>query len=78
MPYPPAGGTNFPAYPPATPSNFGGAGGYPPYPTPGAAGGSTGYPPYMNQGAGGYPPATGTGYNNFYNVSRRKIGHFGH
>lgn len=62
MPYPAtAGGTNFPPYPPANPSNFGG-GGYPPYSPPGAAGANTGYPPYMNQGAV-YPPAAGTGYN---------------
>lgn len=70
LPYPAAGGPNFPSYPGA--SNFG-QGGYPPYGNPPASTGGTGYPPYMNQGAG-YPPATGGGYNNYYNVGLSDAG----
>ncbi|XP_016985246.1 tumor susceptibility gene 101 protein [Drosophila rhopaloa] len=66
LPYPTAGGGNFPPYP--TGSNF------PPYPPGGAgpAGPSAGYPPYMNfpqpgGGGGGNPPAAG--YNSWPNPS---------
>lgn len=69
LPYPGLAGSNFPPYPGA--SSFGAAGSYPPYMNPSATPttGAGGYPPYMNQQGPGYPPATGGGYNNFYNVS---------